>query len=437
MRGMMTTRFNAKDAVNYGVPGVKSGYDGLKSDFSIPPCGIEDVDVSLFNLFDKEIQPMVGGQESAELKKVPIVFAAGEKWALLKKGKPVRDRNNTLILPLITIMRQQISQENTDLVSRGINQQTGEIVIRRRLDKSDRNYQNLINRAFIENQTNVAVNPDDKPQVENQILTERKVGEKRNNYSIKRGGLLQSDRTNNIYETLVVPSPQFCTVNYEVTIWTQYMQHTNQIIEKIMSSFLPQAKSWKLTTSKGYWFVAKVEQGAFETESSFEDMSSSERFIKVKFSVQVPAYVWASSAPGVPIPVKRYVSSPIISFEVAAARSAPDGSPSEVEEFTNNFSLGSDDPTLPLDEQTNIRDDQRRPGWRQQTVLRTNSDTSVISTDPALSTLPRGRGQYPYEKIEIGGQTKYVRLVNVNQSSGETVYSASDLEGLRIILVNK
>lgn len=434
----MTTRFDAKDEVNYGVPGIKTGYDGLKSDFFIPSCGIEDVDVSLFNLFDKEIQPMIGGQDSSDLKKVPVIFAAGEKWALLKKGKPVRDRSSTLILPLITIMRQQITQEPaTDIVGRGINQQTGEIVIKRRLDKSDRNYQNLINRLFIENQTNVAVNPNDKPQVESQLTTNRKVGEIRNEDFVKQGALLQANRKNNIYETLVIPSPQFFTVNYEITVWTQYMQHMNQILEKIISSFLPQAKSWKLTTPKGYWFIAKVEQGAFETESSFDDMSSSERFIKVRFSIQVPAYVWASSAPGVPIPVKRYVSSPIISFEVTSNRDAIDGTPGQVEEFTNNFILGSDDPTLPLDNQVNTRDDQRKPGWKPQVVQPINSDTTIDANDPVLSTYPRGRGPYPYKKIQIGGQTKYVRVVNVNAASGETVYSASDLEGLKIIPVDR
>ena len=433
----MTTRFDAKDAVNYGVPGVKSGYDGLKSDFNIPSCGIEDVDVALFNLFDKEIQPMVGGQDSAESKKVPIIFAAGEKWALLKKGKPVRDRNNTLILPLVTIMRQQIAQDpSKDVVGRGINQQTGEIVIRRRLDPADRDYQNLINRTFIENQTNVAVNPDNMPQVENQITTERQVGKNRNDYAVRRGALLQANRKNNIFETLVVPSPQFFTANYEITVWTQYMQHTNQILEKIMSSFLPQGKSWKLTTPKGYWFIAKVEEGAFESETSFDDMSSSERFIKVKFSVQVPAYVWASSAPGIPVPVKRYVSSPIINFDVSPERNAPDPQPGAEEEFNNGFILGSDDPTLPLDDQPNARQDQRRPGWRQQVLLPANNNFAS-SNDPALTTSPRGVNPYTYKKIEIGGQVKYVRVVNINAASGETVYSASDLEGLQIIPVNK
>jgi hypothetical protein len=426
----MTTRFDAKDSVNYGVPGVKSGYDGLRSDFSIPSCGIEDVDVAIFNLFDKEILLMVGGQDSADLKKVPVVFAAGEKWALLKKGKPIRDRNNTLILPLVTIMRTGVTQQsNSDINGRGINQQTGEIVVRRRLDASDRNYQNLINRLFIENQKNVAVNPDDK-MVLNQISTDRKVGELEDDFFVNRGGLLRSNKKNNIYETIVIPSPQFYTATYEVVVWTQFTQHMNQVVEKIMSSFLPQAQSWKLNTAKGYWFIASIDSGEFNTETNFDDMSTVERFIKLKFTIKVPAYVWASSAPGVPVPVKKYVSSPIIKFELFANRAAQDATgPAEV---VDNYTLGSDDPTLPLDEQANNRDDQRSPGWRQQKVQNSNSD-EVDANDPALLSYPRGVNPFLYKKINIGGANKYVRLISTNATTGETVYSASDLEGLKVI----
>jgi len=39
-------------------------------------------------------------------------------------------------------MRTGITQSPDDITTRGINQQTGEIVVRRRLDKSDRDYQN-------------------------------------------------------------------------------------------------------------------------------------------------------------------------------------------------------------------------------------------------------------------------------------------------------
>jgi hypothetical protein len=427
----MTTRFDAKDNVNYGVQGIKSGYDGQKSDLFIPSCGIEDVDVALFNLFEKEINLTVAGQDSADLKKVPVIFAAGEKWALLKKGKPIRDRNNTLILPLVTIMRSEVTQDmGKDIAGRGINQQTGEIVIRRKLSEKDRDYQNLINRFFIENQKNVAVNPEDS-QILGQITTDRKVGELRNELFVKEGAFLRANRRNNIFETIVVPSPQFYTVKYEIMIWTQYTQHMNQIMEKIMSSFLPQAQSWKLTTTKGYWFIASVAGGNFATETNFDDMSTVERFIKMKFSIEVPAYVWASSAPGVPVPVKKYISSPIINFETNPSNLAPD----EIapEEYQDNFTLGSDDPTLPLDNSPNARDDQRRPGWKLQAVQPINTDGSIDANDPALLSYPRGRNPYAYRKLIIGGQVKYVRLVNSNPTTGETVYSASDLEGLRVI----
>lgn len=431
----MTTRFDAKDEVNYGVQGVKSGYDGLKSDLYIPSCGIEDVDYAVFSLFDKEIQAAIAG-ESSEVKKVPVIFAAGEKWAMLKKGKPIRDRNNTLILPLITIVRTQVTQESSDIVGRGINQQTGEIVVKRRLDPSDRNYQNLINRLYIENQQNASVN-NGFTLNEIQTTTNRKVGELRDSAFVKSGALLRSNRKNNIFETIVVPSPQFYTAKYEITVWTQYMQHTNQITEKIMSSMLPQASSWKITTTKGYWFVAKVSDGSMNTETNFDDMSSEERFIKVKFELSVPAYLWATSAPGAPVPVKRYVSSPIISFEVVSTQRAA-SEEAQPEEFQDNFVLGSDDPTLPLDTQGNARDDQRQPGWRTQKVQPINTDGTIDQNDPALLGYPRGYNPAAYRKIDLGnGLVKFVKIIKVNSATGETVYSATDLDGLRIIVPNE
>jgi len=431
----MTTRFNAVDQVNYGVPGVKSGYDSnVKSDLSIPSCGLEDVDVALFTLFDKEISPSVGGKDSQEIRRVPVVFAAGEKWAMLKRGRPLRDRKSSLILPLITIMRTGITQGPEDIAGRGINQQTGEIVVKRRLDNSDRDYQNLINKQLILNQVNVAVTSGSQYAGNHSLITGRKTGQLENSFNVRRGGLLVSNRRNNIFETLVVPSPQFYTATYSVTVWTQFTQHMNQIIEKMVASYLPQANSWKLTTPKGYWFIAKNDAGAFNVETNFEDMSTAERYIKCTFEIKIPAYFWASDAPGVPIPVKRYVSSPIIDFAIEG-RGVVDGSGPE--EFSDNYTIGSDDPTLPLDERPNARDDQRRPGWRQQVVVPSNTDGRLDANDASLSSYPRGQGPNQYQKVQVGqnGEFKYAKVVNVNQATGETVYSAADFQGLKIIPV--
>ena len=352
----MATRFKTGAVKNYGQVPLQSGYENSygSSELFIPSCGLEDVDVALFNLFDKEIAPQFGGTDSTPLSKTPVIFAAGEKWSMLKNGRPLRDRNGSLLLPLITIMRNEVSQDlSADIAGRGINQHVGEIVIRRKLDKSDREYQNLINRILLPNQSNVAVNKSIVGSDHQQVVTNRVIGELSKDIDVVRGALLKPNLSNNVYETIVVPTPQFYTAKYQITVWAQYMQHTNQILERIITSFLPQGQNWKIETPKGYWFIASVDGGSYAMETNFDDMSQQERFLKYTFNVNVPAYFFASTVPGNPVPVKRYVSSPNIKFETLSAefKTTDQG----------NYELGSDDPTLPFDDQRNIRKDQRTP----------------------------------------------------------------------------
>jgi hypothetical protein len=417
----MTTRFNTRSKNRFGQPPLQSGYEKTAStpDLFIPSCGIEDVDVSLFNLFDKEIVAQFGGTDNSELKKVPVVFAAGEKWALLKGGRPLRDKNNTLLLPLITIMRTDLNQTSSeDIVGRGINQQTGELVVKRRLDSSDRDYQRLINRLMIPNQNGLS-----ESTASSSLKTERATGVLSQTKDAKNGALLVPNLTNNVYETIVVPSPQFYTAKYQVTIWTQYTQHANQILEKIFSSFLPQGQSWRLDTAKGYWFIAKVEDGSFAIETNFDDMSQQERYIKHTFNVSVPAYFFVPSSPGSPIAIKKYVSVPTVSFETGF------DNPISLKEEEDSYVLGSDDPTIPLDEQPNRKLDQQADGWRQQKiypVFSSISDSSNLRrqySDPVASSESQSSNSATEGSVKVIGKT----------SKGETVYSGRSLEGLEII----
>jgi hypothetical protein len=410
----MSTRFKSNSKSNYNQTPLPTGYENVAGtpDLHIPSCGVEDVDIGMFNLFDKEIVAECGGTDGAELKKVPVIFAAGEKWALLKRGRALRDRNNTLLIPLITIMRTEINQSmSDDVVGRGMNQQVGEFVIRRRLDKTDRDYQALINKIFLPNQSNISSTfPGEIPSPGGSL------GSLRNAKFVREGAYLTPNLKNNVYETIVVPTPQFYTAKYQITIWTQYTQHANQIIEKIFSTFLPQGQSWRIDTPKGYWFVAKVMDGSFATETNFDDMSQEERFIKHTFEVSVPAYFFASAAPGVPVPIKRYVSSPSIDFT-----SGIDDPIDPVQEEAK-YELGSDDPTLPLDLQSNDSNDQRSTGWSIKKVYRISQDIS----DPISQTV---------DPAAIGNLTRgeTIKVIGKN-TSGETVYSGASLGGLEIVV---
>jgi hypothetical protein len=416
----MPTRFNSKSSPQFGVPGIADKTHQGSPELTIPSVGIEDVDMALFSLFEKEICLQVSG-DNTQPKKVPVIFASGEKWAMLKKKRALRDKNGSLILPLITIIRNSIVQDfGEDITGRGINQQTGEIIVRRRLDKSDRNFQNLINRFLLRNQKNVATNSF-REHLQDQILTDRSVGEDINDSAIMDGAWLADIKSKNIYETIVVPSPQFCKLNYEISMWTQYTQHMNQLLEQVMSSFLPQGNSWKLDTPKGYWFIANVEGNSYEPENNFEEMAQEERMIRHKFSVTVKAYIFAGTAPGVNIPIKRYVSSPIVSFESGLEPAGGLGLGNAKADSDDPF-LGSDDPTLPLADGKVLRRDQRKTGTR----LFTPKGDNLISDDPALRTRAAQQNKPLYQKIASQDATgapiqKLARVYRVTSTQGETV----------------
>ena len=137
-----------------------SGYENQPSlDFTIPPCGIEDIDTSLHRLFDKTIGfgvYMVNSVKGPQQVKKPyVIFATGERFAVAKKLKPPRDKNKKLILPAISIRRTAVEQTPEDISSRGMNQFTGNITIKRKLAPEDRDYQNLVNKQGLQNLQNI------------------------------------------------------------------------------------------------------------------------------------------------------------------------------------------------------------------------------------------------------------------------------------------
>jgi hypothetical protein len=266
------------------------------------------------------------------------------------------------------------------------------------------------------------------------------VGDLSDDPVVDQGGLLVPDRRNNVFETVVVPAPQFFTAQYEVTLWTQYTTHMNQLLEVIIASQLPQGNVWKLQSPKGYWFLASVVNNEYTPDTNTDDFSQSERLIKHKFVIKVPGYILASRVPGAPVPIKRYVSSPVITFGVGVINS-----PDSFEESTGSDTpfLGADDPTLPL---TSLDDPGIVPPRRDQ---RRTDGTRLYPgpgvpnpDDPALKSLPRGTQPAQFRRVKgidrSGKQvTRLVRISGQNTAQGETVLAAADLlGGLNIVVTD-
>lgn len=377
-----------------------SGYEGEPSNsFAIPSCGIADADGALKNLFFKDIgfttKSNAGPNKDLELKKPLIIFATGERWAMAKKLHPPRDKNKMLLLPAISIRRTGFEQTKEDLSGRGINQTTGYLTVKRRLSEFDSDYQNMLNKLALKNMTNLPTTSNRGPAL----------FEQGNTLETKQGGLLNPNLGTNVWEILTIPQPQFFTTTYEVVFWTQYTIHMNEMIEKFVSSYLPQEKSFKLQTDKGYWFMAYVED-TFQNSDNFDDLKDSERVIRYTITMKVKGYILAPDGDTDLVPVRRWVSSPSLSFDVS--------------DYGDAKQLAS---TSRLDKSIDVLTSDKfaltelQPDFKQ---AQTKTTTERLTATKRISNKPV--------------RYKNVTVLESNEKTGETIYKADSLRDLELFL---
>lgn len=283
----MATRFDSNTEQDNKII---SGYEDEKSyDYIVPSCGLEDLDFAIFSLFDKQI-PLYYDLEG-ETKKVPVVFATGERFALLRRKMPITDKRGTLILPLISISRGAI--ENNP--SKGIaNNQMFPEVVARRVASNNSAWRQLNNFEGIQNLS----------------YTSKESDLKNPNFSLK------PDLENNIYETIEIPPVKYFGTTYEITVWSSFTQQMNKLLETIMSAYtLNPGQQFRIESQKGYWFPAFVES-SFSQDTNYADYTDAHRYIKYSMTISTTGYILAPNIRGGKVGIKSLISAPKFSFEV-------------------------------------------------------------------------------------------------------------------------
>ena len=319
----MTTRYSKNETVN----SVSSGYDNpdAVTDFSIPSCTIEDVDRALFTLFNEELPFLL--KQKDQLKRPPVIFATGERFALLARNRPLRDKTNALILPLISIVRTGIDQ----LGAKGNTlHQGGPIVIKTRLSKKNLEEGRLSNSYGFKNSDDIVRAAETRTDTGEGGGTDpgriaSRTAPPKITMSTRRGTILVPKLSKAIVEYIEIPPVKQYTANYEITFWTQYTQEMNSFLTVLMNGYVEhRMRTFVLETDKGYKFTAYTDV-ALSPQNNFDDFTDSERMVKYSFTMSVPAYTVAAQEPGMPNPFMRYVSAPNFSFDAEAL--APGGSP--------------------------------------------------------------------------------------------------------------
>jgi len=308
---------------------VNSGYtNDVAEGFSMPSCTIEDVDRAVFDLFDKEL-PFYFSRKDAK-KKVPVIFATGERFAILARNKPLRDKSDALILPLISVVRSGIDQEGAK--GTGLFQ-GAPVLVKVQLADDDPIYQRLQNKNGFKNSDDISVSAGSATEAglgggtdPGRLATRRAAPSV--TVSARNGTVLNNSVGKNIFEFIEIPPIKQYTANYEVTFWAQYTQEMNSMLTVMMNGYVEnRRRTYVVTTKEGYQFTAYVD-AALSPQNNFDDFTDSERLVKYNFNMSVSAYLVAAQEPGMPVPFRKTVSAPEISFDVStSARGGPSSAP--------------------------------------------------------------------------------------------------------------
>ena len=76
----------------------------------IKPFGIIDVDAAFHSWWNEKLNIQVRASNDIT-KKVPVIFVAPERW-LASRDEPIREQEGSLVLPIITLSRTNMSTGN-------------------------------------------------------------------------------------------------------------------------------------------------------------------------------------------------------------------------------------------------------------------------------------------------------------------------------------
>ena len=233
------------------------------------PSSLETIDGAMLRFVDEELNLSVTTNEG--FKKVPVLWVTAERAYQLKHNRELRDSEETLVLPLISVNRATVIKEPNFKGSVYANiypepdAKGGTITIARRINqKKTAEFQN----AFAKRK----LGPDKNIRSPNFNTNKR-------NMSTQRV----------VYETITIPLPVWVKVNYEVTVRTEYQQQLNELIRPFLT--VPgNSRMPKRIENEGHYYEVFIE-GSFANNSNQADLEMSQRNYETTINIEVLGYL--------------------------------------------------------------------------------------------------------------------------------------------------
>ena len=196
---------------------------------------LKDIDTAVLGHIKNIIKPKV--EEANENIDVTVMYGNEERWKSVRKRGVMRDRNGSIILPLIMLRRTDLSRNPL----------------------SEMGYDHDVQHKFANVIRNSSWSKDNKYD----------------RFSVLTG--VQPK-----YENIVTGVPDYADMTYEFMLWTGFIEQMNPLVETFIAQ---SATYWGDSTD--YKFLCTLDSITDATEIN----SDGERFVKSSFSLKTSAYL--------------------------------------------------------------------------------------------------------------------------------------------------
>ena len=222
-----------------------------------PRSTIETIDSAMHKFIDETLG--VRCDTTTGFRKVPVIWSSAERTYQSKADNRIRDKDGSLVLPLMTIERTGV---NKDPSRKG---------------------------TVFANIPPIDAVKGGSIQVSRKIKQDKTANYQNARAKRKRGQLnFPSKPTRAVYETLTIPMPIYVTVQYEITLRSEYQDQMNQMLTPFITR--PGGINYVIIEEGRLRYEAFV-QGDFAQNNNIRSFSNEERKFETKVIVEVLGWI--------------------------------------------------------------------------------------------------------------------------------------------------
>ena len=222
-----STNVNRANQLSRGGPGVQEDNTANVS------IGLYDIDAAIIHYWSEVIKPQVRESGGTDLIDVPLMWGNPERWKSMQVDGYVRDNKGNLILPLVMFRRTGVARDDSMMI-----------------DDFNKNLVMVAEKKYTQNF-------------------------RYDNFSVLNGMIPPQ-------EVITTAVPDFITLTYECVIWTEYTEHMNPLVEKVIyhdMKYWGEENRFRFRTKTDSW------------DDASELSTDNDRMIKTQFNLTFNGYL--------------------------------------------------------------------------------------------------------------------------------------------------